>query len=316
MTQRNVRTQWLWGLGLGLGLLLAGSVTLSRSLWADMVITDTDAQYEGDVLSDDQNMIIIQTDRGLMYIRRDKVKALSYKQFPESSAKVEEVTGTVEYERKARPDDWREVVTGMKLRPGDRVRTGEGSKVIMTVAGQAVTALEANSNLTISEVRRNEEGDVRVRLAMETGQLWNDVGTLNSSKSRYTVETPQASCGVRGTVYAILTDEGSDETTVATVEGEVQVIQKREEGETLAVDAGQQATLGKTGGAATDSIDAGFLSQWEGYSGQFQRIRASMELDNLFARFGLTRQQGYMAIAGAGGFVIIVLGVVVIRRRR
>ncbi len=311
-----------WTLALGVAVLIGATATLWPALWADMIVTDSDAQFEGDVISDDDGMVILHTSRGIMYFSRDRIKAAFYSDFPNSSAKIEEIIGTAEYHRKQWDDmeRWNELTVGTKLRPGDTMRTGDASKVIATVAGQGVLAVEANSTMTIGEVRRNSAGEVRVRLALESGQLWNDVGTLPSARSRYTVETPQASCGVRGTVYTVLASAETDETTIATIEGSVQVVQKREGGDEVRVGANQQASLAVTGTAETADIEAEYTSQWDGYSGQFQRLRAEMELENrlgpLLARFGITLQQGYLIAGGGIGLIVIVLGVVIIRRVR
>lgn len=302
-----------WGAGVGLCLLLAGAVAVVPRLWADMIVTDSDTQYEGDVLSDDKNMIIFQTDRGILYYRRDQLKAIMYTRFPKSSATVQEIVGKAEFERKDRPG-WKELIVGAKLRPGDKIRTGDASRVIATVAGQAVMAVEANSELTVTDVSRNDEGDVRVRLDLDEGQLWNDVGMLASAKSKYIVETPQASCGVRGTVYSVVTSELEQETTVATLEGEVTVIQKREGADPVSIGANQQSRFQQEGDIETTVVEASFVAQWGAYSKRFSRMRARMQLEEFFDRYGLTPEQGYMASAGAGGVLILFVGIVIIRR--
>lgn len=300
------------------GVLLVVSAWVAPGLWADTIISENDVQYEGDVLSDDKDMIILRTDRGIMYFNRNNIKAAIYAKFPNSSAKVQEVIGSAQYQRKAwrAADRWEELTVGTKLRPGDTMRTGDDSKVVATVAGQGVLAVEANSFLTVAELRRNKEGDVRVRLALDTGQLWNDVGALKSARSAYTVETPQASCGVRGTVYTVLTEGEGTDTTIATVEGTVEVVQKQEDGATVQVGANEQTSLGRTGDAETAAIAASFIGQWDGYSVQFQRLRSQMQLEDLFKQYGLTPQQGYMIAAGGIGLIVLVLGIVIVRSRR
>lgn len=310
---RKRRLRWSVVVGVGL-LVVAGGIFVPR-LRADMVITDTDTQYEGDVVSDDKNMIIMQTDRGLMYFRRDKLKGVMYAEFPKSSATVQEITGTAEYQRKGQ-DQWRGLVVNTKLRPGDKVRTGDNSKVFATVAGQAVMSVEANSEMTVTDVARNDDGDVRVRLDLDEGQLWNDVGTLQSAKSRYIVETPQASCGVRGTVYTVLTSGAEAQTTVATVEGAVAIVQKTEGAAEHTVGAGEQSRFAQTGDVPTAPIEAGFSSQWEAYASTFGRLRAQLRFENFWAQYGVTRQQGILITAGAGGLIVLLLGIVIVRVRR
>ena len=303
----------------GMLAALVWGTLLSLSGQADVVVTTT-GRYEGDVISDDPDMVIIRTDAGLQYIARADITSTIYPDFPNDSAKVQEVTGTAEYKRSAQivwggeaEGRWLELTPGTKLRPGDWIRTYDDSTVIATVAGQAVLAIEPNTEMTIKDLRKNDGGDIRVRLTLDAGQLWNDVGTLQSAQSQYIVETPAASCGVRGTIYTVVVED--DETTVGTIEGAVAVVQKAEGGEEVEVGANQQATLGREGGADERAIEAGLLQEWGMYARAFSRMRGRMRLDALFARVGLTRQQGMMASAGIG-IALVVLGVVFIARRR
>ncbi len=247
----------------------------------DLVIT-ADGEFEGDVLSDDENLIILQTEAGLRYFTRSSVVGVSFAAFPLSSGKVEDIVGTAEFQRQGRSGAWRELIVGTKLRPGDMVRTGDASRVVLTVAGQAVVSVKANSLFTLKDARRdNSTGDVRVRVALDAGQLWNDVGTLVSPRSRYIVETPQATSGVRGTVFTVVYDEEAEETKVATVEGAVQVIEKRQTLREIQVTQEQQTTLEEAEDQelVTETIQAETVSEWQEQEEEFDDRRDIMEVE-------------------------------------
>lgn len=236
--------------------------------------------FEGDILSDDDERIILQSDAGLHYFHRREIKAVSYAAFPLSSGKVEEIVGTAEFQREGRADTWRELIVGTKLRPGDRVRTGPDSKVICTVAGQVVVSINPESELTLADARRDSTtGDVRVRVALDDGQLWSDAGHLVSRRSRYTVETPQASCGVRGTVFTVVYDTATEESTVATVEGEVAVVQKAEQLAEVAVAAQQQTTVVQDAAPVAAPIEAVHVREWQQAEKRFELQRRQLEIE-------------------------------------
>lgn len=300
---------------LAAGLLLLGP-TVGR---ADIVVT-TEGRFEGDVISEDQDMVMLRTDEGIKYFARGDITSVVYPDFPNDSAKVREVFGQAEYKRSAQivwagsaEGRWLELTRGTTLRPGDWIRTGADGKVIATVAGQAIMAIEPNTEMTIAALRKNKQGDMRVRLSLQVGQLWNDVGSLPSKQSQYVVETPAASCGVRGTVYTVMVED--DETTVGTVDGTVLVVQKNTDADEVEVGANEQVTLERSGAVAQAAISGDFLRQWGDYEKLFNSMRGWMRFDAMLARFGLTRQQGFL-VAGGLGAVIIVLGVVMITRRR
>lgn len=245
----------------------------------DLVLTDQ-GEFEGDVLSDDDDMVILQTDTGLRFFPRRIVRGISFAAFPLSSGKVDDITGTAEFQRRGRGETWRALVIGTKLRPGDRIRTGPHSRVMLSIAGQAVVAVKADSLFMLADARRdNTTGDIRARVKLDAGQLWNDVGTLASPRSHYVVETPQATSGVRGTVFTVMYDRKTEETKVATVSGRVQVVEKAETLRQVEVVKERQTTIRKRVDIITETIEPATVQEWKQQEVKFEERREEMEIE-------------------------------------
>ncbi|MGB3712992.1 MAG: FecR family protein [Candidatus Promineifilaceae bacterium] len=165
-------------------------------------------------------------------------------QEPALAASVAEVTGLVEM-RSAGSDEWLPLQQGMELQAGDRMRSGDDSQAALRFPDYSVTELEANSELSILQLRtpRSGEGQV-VMLRQNLGRTQNVVESQVSAASRFEtsrfeIETPSAKVTVKGTNFAVeVTESGA--TLVTVMEGSVVVT-----GEDLGtvVKAGEMASV-------------------------------------------------------------------------
>jgi ferric-dicitrate binding protein FerR (iron transport regulator) len=106
-----------------------------------------------------------------------------------ASWEVAGLTGTLQA-------DGRDVRAGGRIRPGQRLATGEGGQADIRLASRAVLRLKAHSEAVIE---REQKGFL-VRLAK--GGLLSQVKT----GTPFSVQTPLAAAAVRGTVFYIQTD--------------------------------------------------------------------------------------------------------------
>jgi hypothetical protein len=117
------------------------------------------------------------------------------------------------------PDDFITATAGMKLEPGDRVKTGEGSSTLVIFFDGSVMEIGPNSDITVEELDvAQDTGTTTIRLKQILGNTVNRVQQLVDSSSRYEVETPAAVAVVRGTTFNLLVEQ-SGYTELSTDEG-------------------------------------------------------------------------------------------------
>lgn len=116
-----------------------------------------------------------------------------------------------------------------KLKPGNYVRTLEGSQVALLLSDQTQVRLNQNSLLQIASV---SEGPQPTTLSLLKGRLWAQVKQLTTGSLRAVsslvrsqqvrVNTPTATIGIRGTDWE-LTVGNADTTTLTVFSGEVEM---------------------------------------------------------------------------------------------
>jgi len=150
---------------------------------------------------------------------------------------------------------------GESLREGDIVRTGSDGRAAIEYFDGSLTRLDygATFSLVTLETLRNPAESTVILGGQTAGNSYNRVAELADAGSRFEVETPTATASVRGTVYALLVDEGS--TKIAVVEGLVTA-----SGATGSVDvsAGKMVVVGPGGaiGAVQDIPQELVDSDW------------------------------------------------------
>ena len=117
------------------------------------------------------------------------------------------------------PDDFITATAGMKLEPGDRVKTGKGSSTLIIFFDGSVMEMGPNSDITVEELDVAQgTGATTIRLKQIFGNTVNRVQQLVDSSSKYEVETPAGVAVVRGTTFNLLVEQ-SGYTVLNTYEG-------------------------------------------------------------------------------------------------
>jgi len=138
---------------------------------------------------------------------------------------------------------WEEARDGMKLEPGSRVITADGSHVLLTFSEGTTTKLEPGTDLVVTKLESNRENYPNViMLRQQSGGTWNQVAKLPDKKRHFEVQTPSAAVLARGTLFLVNVD-ASGKTFIQTTEGQVDVTAQNRK---VHVFAGQQteAALG------------------------------------------------------------------------
>jgi hypothetical protein len=144
------------------------------------------------------------------------------------SATVSLLDGSAWVQRGEKPPESVLSVDGQVF-PGDRVRTGKGSRLELELPDGSFLRFDENTSFTIlaSGYREKEERrDIRVRMLL--GKAWARVSRFLLGRGRFSIETPTAVAGVRGTVYRLNLNQDRS-ATVKVYDGEVEVRRRQED---------------------------------------------------------------------------------------
>ncbi len=171
-------------------------------------------------------------------------------------ATVQSIEGTVLYAR-ARADTWDPVYLGQKLYDGDRVRTGEDSRVAFQLPDLSVVRFGEKSDHTIVATPEGEKPKTRFNLRAGLMYFFHRGKPADAE-----VETRTASAAIRGTEFVV--EQAEDGRTLVTVfDGEVEL--RNTEG-SVRVESGERgvATPGQVPTAAP-ALDLANVIQWALY---------------------------------------------------
>lgn len=128
---------------------------------------------------------------------------------------------------------------GGAIRIGDTIETGPNSTAIVTLGDRSVVLLQANSRVSVPDVRANQNGIQRA--AAGGGKIWFAVQKVPQG-SRFDVETGDVVAAVRGTEFLVETD-AEGEVSLTTAEGLVEMEDPSGVEKSVPVAAGNQWTL-------------------------------------------------------------------------
>ncbi|MFQ6016176.1 MAG: FecR domain-containing protein [Anaerolineae bacterium] len=141
---------------------------------------------------------------------------------------------------KARTTDWIKVEERVLVSVGDRIKTSDNSRALLTFSEGTSAELGSNTDLGLQNLVRGPEGrPFMVELKLWLGTTWNRVERLLDPTSRYQIETPSAVASVRGTEFVVKVDE-RQVTEVLGFQDEVEVTAQ---GVTVVVGPGQRAIV-------------------------------------------------------------------------
>ena len=112
-----------------------------------------------------------------------------------------------------------------RILEGDILSTAQNAKLQIRFVDKALLTLKANSKLNVSayQIAKNENENEEVVMNLITGGFRTITGSIGKGeKSAYTVNTPAASIGIRGTNYEIA-QEKSGEFVIAVWDGGITV---------------------------------------------------------------------------------------------
>jgi hypothetical protein len=140
---------------------------------------------------------------------------------------------------------------GAALEPGGRIKMANGDFVKLTTPMGDSIELSGSTYIKLDQLD-STKGATKVSLELFKGLATNKVAKLGKESS-FSIRTPSAVAGVRGTEFQVAVSE-SGETEVAVMEGEVGVSDADGTSEPVPVTAGKSAKVNKSGGVSVKTV--------------------------------------------------------------
>lgn len=157
---------------------------------------------------------------------------------------------------------------GIVIKKGDAISTGYESTTMLDF-GYATLTVSPSTHLKIDEYT-NQDNIAKTQLYMRVGTIQAKVKQVPAIRSDFSVSTPSANAGIRGSEMQVSYDETTKETTVIALEDKAYVKGTADAGE-LEVPEKKQVTVdagGKTGSlaqatATSGNTSASFFDGWK-----------------------------------------------------
>jgi hypothetical protein len=293
-----------------LGIAALILVVLPLPLAADTIELKSGKIIEGEIIEETDELVAVELEGGTGFFSKEDIKSINKTRLDVARGRIVEMTGTVEVLPKGETE-WKPAEAGMSLDEGYVVRSGPDSKAVAVFADQVIVAVEQKSTVDLEKLQKSRREGINIKVNLNDGQIWNDVGKLKTKRSNFFVETPQAVTGVRGTVFTVqvLPD---NTTTIAVVKGDVGVRTRGLMRTPTQVGANSMTAVavGEPPAEPT-AISQDFLAQWSQYEGRFRMLRMTM----IGSALGLSATQTLIAAVAIGGLLVVVIVVLLLRRR-
>lgn len=119
------------------------------------------------------------------------------------AAYIREITGTVELKRPG-STRWRSAVLGERIEEKAIISTGFGSAAVIAV-GDTLLTVKALTRLSLDVLLKKDDTET-VNVGLNTGRIKADVKPPAGGKTSFSVQTPSATAAVRGTSFAMDTN--------------------------------------------------------------------------------------------------------------
>ena len=149
--------------------------------------------------------------------------------------KVDNVTGEASLERKANEQ---EIYEGINLKSQDAVITGQDGQVELLIDSDKHVLARENTKFKVVSSGNENKGKLKIELLYGTSLV--EIENKLPKDATFEVETPNATIGVRGTIFETSYDEDENKTVVVVTSGVVEVTTDTE---TVMVEEGQKAIV-------------------------------------------------------------------------
>lgn len=161
--------------------------------------------------------------------------------------KVDEVSGEVELERE---ETKQEIYEGINLKSQDAVITGQDGQVELLVDSDKHIWAKENTKFKVVSNGNEKKGKLKIELQYGTSLV--EIEEKLPEGAFFEVETPNATIGVRGTIFETSYYEEENKTVVLVTSGVVEITSDTE---SLRVEAGQSAVVVEDNVELVDDTD-------------------------------------------------------------
>ena len=149
--------------------------------------------------------------------------------------KVDKVSGETSLERE---DNKQEIYEGINLKSQDAIITGQDGQVELLVDSDKHIWAQKNTKFKVVSSGNENKGKLKIELQYGTSLV--EIESKLPEGAFFEVETPNATIGVRGTIFETSYDEDENKTVVVVTSGVVEVTTDTE---TVMVEEGQKAIV-------------------------------------------------------------------------
>ncbi len=163
-----------------------------------------------------------------------------------------------------RGGDFQPLADGTNVLAGTTIKTGPAGTVTLNWIDGTRIRLGSNAIMTVlkCQINRNNQAETSL-FRLQIGELLVRVRKALSGQSKFEIQTPTATAGVRGTIFAVRVDRVG-ETKIEVIEGQVRV---NAQGRELDLAAGTKGTAG-TGGTTVEKLTSEEQAAWERHRNQ------------------------------------------------
>lgn len=148
-------------------------------------------------------------------------------------------------------EQWMTAFDGSILNEGDAIRTGPGSRVVLTLLNGSMVRIGSETEVELTKLKTKSEHD-EISLALKKGEVWLKRTDKETVRTALSVTTPNLEVNSMGTIFDVA--NGAMQ-TVHVLDGKVQVVVKVSDSdgegassmraaETLEVALGQEVNIG------------------------------------------------------------------------
>jgi len=190
--------------------------------------------------------------------------SLSEGELKPTEARINFMKGHVNVQRVA-IETWKPAFIKMSLFTGDKVRCEELAETEIVLNDGSIIKMKDNSLMEI-ELMEKDKQDKTTRTALKVyqGKVLGSIKKLASKSSKFTVTTPTAVAGIRGTVFGVFVE--GDSTELDVLKGEVAI--QGESGSEVMVKDKMTTTVCKGDSArnpvAMTAAKIAFITMWAG----------------------------------------------------
>jgi len=188
----------------------------------------------------------------------------AHAEFKPSDARITFLKGKVEVQRKGSETA---VPAAMKMTvyPGDMISTDDGAETELKLSDGSVLKLKDKGKLEIERMEKQKKPMTTIHsFKLASGKVLGSIRKLSSKESKFTVTTPAAVAGIRGTVFGVFVE--GDSTELDVLKGEVAI--QGEAGSEVMVKDKMTTTVCKGDSAknpvAMTAAKIAFITMWAG----------------------------------------------------